>query len=377
MKINKLFLLILFALAFNAQTQISCQMLQIKPFAAYKVGNEWTVIDVMGNKLFSSPHILDIEEYHEGLFGTYILYGKDVVSAYYDNTGTIVMATDSRKPYSFRDGRAFIVLEVDGKKLEYVWGCIDRDGNFIIPMNYIDIREYSEGLAYIMNLDERGFVDTNGKFVFTLDSGFSAYGFREGLSPVSDANIGKFGFVDKTGKVVIDYNFDEVGFFSEGLCKAFSKNSSGRGAFGYINKAGNYVIDNQFEEGSSFSEGRAFVAISNITSTYFIWALIDSDGVSLTGFDFKNFKDFSEGLAAVQGEDNLWRYIDRQANFIDDNTYKFAGKFVDGRALVVTPDDQKMFINKSGNKVIAIPATAEIIFDCRTNEKYPILNANR
>jgi len=315
---------------------------------------------------------LDVEEYSEGLLGAYIRHGRDVVSAYFDNTGNIALATESLKPYPFKDGRAFFVRAIDEKKQEYVWGCIDRNGDFIIPMKYIDIADFSEGLAYIMNLDERGFVDTNGKFVFTLEKGFAGYGFREGLSPISDANIGKFGFVDKTGKLIIGYNFDEVGFFSEGLSRAYSRNSSGKGAFGYINKSGIYVIDNQFEEASSFKEGRAFVAVLNIIGDAFIWAVINKDGVFLSGFDFKNFKDYSEEIAAIQDENSLWRYIDKEANFIDDNSYKFCGSFIDGKALVVTTDNKKMFINKSGRKVIEIPDAAEIIFDCRTNEKYTV-----
>jgi hypothetical protein len=347
-----------------------CQLLEFKPFAAYKLGNEWTVIDEFGKKLFTSTHILDIEEFSEGFLGTYIFYGKNVVSAYYNNLGKVELATESRKPYSFKNGRAFMVQEVDEKKNEYVWGCIDRDGNFIIPMKYIHIREYSEGLAYIMNLEERGFVDTNGKFVFKLEEGCSAYGFREGLSSISDANIGKFGFVDKTGKLVIGYNFDEAGFFSEGLCKAYKQNASGKGAFGFINKSGNFVIDNQFEEVSDFSEGLAFVAVSDIMDVSFIWAVINSDGTFLSEFKFKSFKNYSEEIAAIMDDNYLWRYIDKTVSFIDENSYKFCGTFKNGRALVGTTDNKKMFINKAGKKIIEIPDAAEVIFDCRTNEKY-------
>jgi len=370
MKRNILF--ILFLLSFTVKTQLYCQLLNPKPLAAYKLGNEWIIIDERGNKLYSTPHILDVEGYSEGLLAAYIRHRGEVYSAYFDDTGKIELATDSRKPYSFKNGRAFIVLATDEAKKEYVWGCINRNGDFIIPMNYLDITEFSEGLAYIMNLEERGYVDTNGKFVFTFGKGFSAYGFREGLSPVSDANIGKFGFVDRTGEVVIGYEFDEVGFFSEGLAKAFRANSSGRGAFGYINKSGHFVIYNQFEEVSNFKEGRAFVSVLDETASFFTWAVINSDGVFLSGFDFRDFNDFSEGVAAIQDKNNLWRYIDKTANFIDDNTYKFCGSFVNGKALVVTTDNKKMFINKSGRKIIEIPDAAEIIFDCRTNEKYTV-----
>ena len=41
------------------------------------------------------------------------------------------------------------------------------------------------------------------------------YVFSEGLAPVSKG--GKWGFVDKEGRLVIPLEYDDVGYFDEGL----------------------------------------------------------------------------------------------------------------------------------------------------------------
>ena len=47
---------------------------------------------------------------------------------------------------------------------------------------------------------------------------------------------GKWGFIDKTGKIVINQKFDKVSGFSEGLCGVKIGNK-----WGYIDKTGKYV----------------------------------------------------------------------------------------------------------------------------------------
>ncbi len=53
----------------------------------------------------------------------------------------------------------------------------------------------------------------------------------------------KWGFIDKTGKNVVNPKFDKVGYFSEGL--AWVKVG---GKYGFIDKTGKYVVDLQFDD---------------------------------------------------------------------------------------------------------------------------------
>jgi len=49
--------------------------------------------------------------------------------------------------------------------------------------------------------------------------------------------------------------------------------------------------------------------------------------------------------------------------------YLYCGSFSNGKAFVVDTEGRHLFIDKEGNIVFEIPTAADIIFDCRTNEK--------
>ena len=64
----------------------------------------------------------------------------------------------------------------------------------------------------------------------------------------------KYGFIDKSGKVVIELQFDDAGYFSEGLA-CVEKDDK----YFFIDKSGKVVIEPQFDEVGDFSEGLAKV----------------------------------------------------------------------------------------------------------------------
>ncbi|MGH7823627.1 MAG: WG repeat-containing protein [Candidatus Binatia bacterium] len=67
----------------------------------------------------------------------------------------------------------------------------------------------------------------------------------------------KWGYIDKTGKYVIDLQFDYAGAFREGLAVVLVD-----GKEGYIDRAGRFVIKPQFDYKTlGFSEGFAVVRI--------------------------------------------------------------------------------------------------------------------
>src|SRR5438309_669023 len=79
---------------------------------------------------------------------------------------------------------------------------------------------------------------------------------------------GKYGYIDKTGRVVIEPQFTNAGEFSEGLAYVEIND-----LYGFIDTTGSLVIPPQFDEVESFSEGRA--AVSNSSGK---WGFIDRDG---------------------------------------------------------------------------------------------------
>jgi len=203
-----------------------------------------------------------VEAYSDGLLSGYVFEQGRPVSVYYDDLGEVDLMTSSRKAYPFSDNRTFIVHETNAERFEYLFGIVDKYGKLIADMIYLDMQTFSEGKAYVMNNEVRGYIDTNGKFLFTLPRGIVGYGFTEGLSPVSNARTGRFGYIDTTGKEVIPYRFFEGGNFHDGLARVFTSHQpTGHGKFGFINKRGNIVITPTYDETSNFKEGLCFVAI--------------------------------------------------------------------------------------------------------------------
>jgi hypothetical protein len=100
---------------------------------------------------------------------------------------------------------------------------------------------------------------------------------------------GKWGFIDATGKVVIDPQFDEAWDFSEGLATVRIGEK-----WGFIDVSGQYVVDPQFDETWYFSEGLAPVRVGEE------WGYIDTMGQYVINPQFDDTYGFFYGLAAVR-----------------------------------------------------------------------------
>lgn len=64
----------------------------------------------------------------------------------------------------------------------------------------------------------------------------------------------RWGFIDKTGKMVISPQFEDVHSFVKGLAPARLGKT-----WGFIDTAGKFAINPQFEDAAGFSEGLAGV----------------------------------------------------------------------------------------------------------------------
>lgn len=201
---------------------------------------------------------------------------------------------------------------------------------------------------------------------------------------------GKYGFMDKTGKVVIHPQFDCAADFCDGLARVKIGEK-----YGYIDESGLLVIKPQFDEAYDFSDGRAIIRIGDyygliskseteikppeeynvfrfnenrsieIGHSYAYYdyisgfsedmAIVEIDGkygyidkkeriVIIPQFDYAD--DFSEGLASV-GFDGKWEYIDKSGTIVTRLNADCAYPFSNGRARVRI-GDKWSFIDELG-----------------------------
>jgi hypothetical protein len=108
---------------------------------------------------------------------------------------------------------------------------------------------FSEGLADVKISGKSAYIDKSGKVIFILQKEIDfAYPFMEGMARVLSKD-NKYGFVDRSGKTLIDFKFTSAQDFKEGLSVIsfepinLSSSFLGNSRKGAINKFGKYVIN--------------------------------------------------------------------------------------------------------------------------------------
>jgi hypothetical protein len=158
----------------------------------------------------------------------------------------------------------------------------------------------------------------------------------------------RYGFMDRTGAVVIDPQFDQLGFFYEGLATAVKD-----ARYGYVDKLGSVVIPFRFESASDFEGGRAIVQENGL------YGVIDRIGNYILKPIYSDIQGLSSGLFLV-AKDSLYGYIDKDGALKIPFQYSDAFPFTKGMAKVEVNGNQA-FINEQGAYIIQ-PCKSNISF---------------
>lgn len=166
------------------------------------------------------------------------------------------------------------------------YGYADKRDSVIIPYQFSDAEDFSEGMAAVKLEGKWGFIDKTGKVVINPQFDLTYY-FSDGFCPVKKS--GKWYFINKKGKKAINENYLLAFSFTEGY--AAVKTETG---WGYIDKEGQYAIKPEYEEAWSFSDGMANVRDGGL------WGYINKQGDVVIEFKYDEAQAFSKGLATVK-----------------------------------------------------------------------------
>lgn len=307
----------------------------------------------------------------------------DGKGGYIDATGKVVIQPRFEADFGgalaqFHEGLA-PVNEPGGRK-----GFIDRTGRFVIAPAFSDAKGFSEGLAFVHALtkkevvDGTAYIDVTGKRVISFPYAPAGKGdvryagaFAEGVAPVgwtvdtveksSDntpllTQSTKWGYVDKTGKLVIPYQFDGANEFSEGLAAVvFGVSFKDKEVqCGYIDQTGRVIVPKAYDRCDPFREGLAPVMRWRVTrarppeSQY---GYIDKTGKVVVPLQYFVAEPFVDGLACVVGAAGA-AFIDTAGKTVIKGAYTHCGRFSDGLAGVVTKEDKWGYVDKTGKLVI-------------------------
>jgi hypothetical protein len=172
--------------------------------------------------------------------------------------------------------------------------------------------------------------------------------------------ITKWGFIDKTGRIVIPLKYDGADSFSCGRARVWNNSDYGPSHFAFIDTNGKTVFliegdcDREFREGrigykdgekwgykdlkgkvaikpafdaaSPFKEGRAAVRVGSL------WGYIDNTGTLVIPVQFDKIKDFGSGVAMVRSRKTGWCAIDKNGKVLFKGSNSGAGSFTEGIA---------------------------------------------
>ncbi len=210
-----------------------------------------------------------------------------------------------------------------------------------VVAGYSGPQEFKEGLAIVKkdgSYDQYGFIDRSGQIVIEADFTY-VDSFREGLATVQkripQSRRYRCGYIDTKGQVVIPLQFNDAREFSENLA-AVKINDK----YGYIDKAGKMIISPQFDDAFPFSEGRAKVVLKGRCG------FIDTAGNIVVEPKFYKAGSFSEGLAFLCNAGHCG-YIDKAGNIIIEQKFDDAKSFAEGLAPVKVGQKWR-YISKDG-----------------------------
>jgi hypothetical protein len=225
-----------------------------------------------------------------------------------DSTGQTIVPFDYDEINGFWDHG--ISIATKNKKA----GCINYKGEVVLPFIFDDIWDLNEGIRLVNCNGKVGYFDSLGKQIidFKYDSGLSC---QEGLIPVLKGT--KWGYINKKDSIVIPFIYESASLFSEGLASVSLNNKTGfidkhnktiipfiyfegdysfyngyarvmlDNKIGMIDKSGKVIIPFEYDgnENDSYAGG-CFIVERQLPKQEQSYALFDSTGKAITGFDY-------------------------------------------------------------------------------------------
>ncbi len=335
-----------------------------QPLAAFKIDSLWYIIDHDGTTIMNPLKFNSIQSYSEGFYIVSMDYEGRSKLGFMTNEGQVAL-TEFDEVRPFKMGRAVVGSdrEVAKDSINRFFGYINDKGELIVKLKYLEAYEFSDSLAWVMNFEERGYIDHTGKLLIEYTQDGFGNNFRQGLASFSDST-GNFSFINKEGKIVFGFKWDDAGSFVEDRAKV-----NKMGMYGFIDTAGTLIIKHSYDFANDFSNGYAFVGIPGESMYKPLWALVNQSGTRMFDFKYEDVRDFSEGIACVM-EGNKWKYIDPQDMQIIKGEFDNAESFRNGLAYVYNKEWKiNGYINPLGELMVKIPDEATEIIDLRFNKK--------
>jgi hypothetical protein len=319
-------------------------------------------------KVVIKPVFEYLSDFSEGL----ALFGENGKYGYINLNGEKVIEAQFDYAHDFSNGRAVVgfidtsnILDYDEDGDFYTYaskeGAINSSGKIVIQPIYDQISYFSHNLAYSTINKKKSIIDIDGNVVLIeeqLPKDCSLMFFQSGLSDlfiiekggyevsegedyeIGNWRLGKYGFMDIKGNIVLEPVYNHIGLFNSGLaCVSIGQN------YGYMDTTGKIVINLKYDYASDFSDGLAYVEKSSKrffinTNDEKIFECDDCDS------------EFSNGLTKIK-MNKLYGFINTKGEVIIPCKFSHVYEsFKNGLAIIEDEYGNKQYINTKGDIIV-------------------------
>ncbi len=303
--------------------------------AAVKLSNKWNFTDTQGNEI-SSEWYDDAEAYRDEIAkvrqgSQYTYIGKDgkqlfspmfPVKNISGGRAKVEDASGQERKYAYLNEHGQLVTQWLNAAQKFVNGLaeIKREDGLYATIDTFGIIVDDWHFKVLIKTDQYDLLECNNLYTFRDLKGRLPYPWAEDYSIFPEGRIavkkdGKWGFIDKYGKTLIPFEYDECWNYNYSVAQVRKGKK-----VAFIDKNGRLISTEWYDATGGFYDERAAVMKSKK------WGYIDTQGKQIAKFIYTNAGNFSNGLAMVK-KGSKFGYINRQGKVAIDFQFDAAGNF--------------------------------------------------
>lgn len=221
-------------------------------------------------------------------------------------------------------------------------GYIDQTGHLVVPFQYAEAGNFSEGFARVAKNGKYGFINAKGEEIIPL-SYDEASDFHSGYALVRNGDLRYLINVTQERYLIDNLAKDHEVEVAEDLLKIVVNDH-----YGFVNPSNELMIPADYESASSYQNGVAVVSKEEHGSKQYY--LLNTKGKE-TPIAAVEAREFSGGLLAVKNDKKLWGFMNEELELVISYQFKKVGDFSYGYA-VFSEDGKEGYINDRGEKVV-------------------------
>ena len=277
------------------------------------------------------------------------------------------------------------VKRINGKNS---WGYVDESGKEIIPLGVYEFLNPIDEMNMILakKNGKEGYIDIHQNVLIPFDYDDLGVFSDNGIAPAKKQ--GKSGGLDRKGNIVIPFIYDELEYFYKSNLAVVKKD----GKYGFIDGTGKIIIPIKFENANQTMSDNVVIVSQNGK-----WAFFNNQGKQLTHFLYDEVKrdyinrdkedSYFKGGVAIVLKNNKPHFLDKNLNEIKttelyDNSESFTDK-----GFSIVEKNEKFGVISNDGKIVLTSVYSSIehpqqysnkleIFSVKKNNTFQIFNAD-